>query len=213
MPVPHEYRDLANAGTLTRPIRDSTLPANRPLRRAIWEPMWEQRAAQPCSSPLEPVRDGCLLRIDRDELVLGIPWRDDQKATRKTVAGVPDRVSDSPWNEHERAGGQHQLALPEPERRLAIGHEEPLIRIRMNMKGWGRLARGNRQDFDYMRSVHLRRTEPKIPGVFPGRDHGASVDHVHAEEPRRSRSAPRTWPVDVRAARQSPSRSRPRARP
>jgi hypothetical protein len=42
--------------------------------------------------------------VHRDELVLGIPRRDDEKPSREAVAGVPDRVSDSARNEHEAAG-------------------------------------------------------------------------------------------------------------
>ena len=113
--------------------------------------------------------------------MLDISRRDDEKATREVVARVPNSMSHSARHEYESARAQWKLAIPEQERCLPLGDEERLIGVRVEMKRRTRLARGNRKDFDYVRSVHLRRAEAKIPGAFAGGDHDASVDRFHGK--------------------------------
>src|SRR5215212_5057273 len=75
--------------------------------RVVWN-------AEPAATPV--VSAG----LDGNELVLGVPGRDEDEPAHRSVAGVPDGVGHPPRHEDEASGGHRKLAVPEPEGGVAV---------------------------------------------------------------------------------------------
>src|SRR5215212_12170613 len=75
--------------------------------RVVWN-------AEPAATPV--VSAG----LDGNELVFGVPGRDEDEPADRSVAGVPDGVRRPSRHEHEASRGDRDVAVTEPERRVAI---------------------------------------------------------------------------------------------